>query len=111
MTSPPPIGTVEHWCHALLHTTVLAEKLQPAPPPAPLDERSWEARAPARRHTGASRPPELRAADRGRRSVGSRSLVQVEARARLVHTFLHHELQAAELFAAHLAAIGGAGAV
>ena len=91
----PPAGTIEAWCLELLEARELDAKLNPAPPP----DACWEADAPARRLDAPGRPPELRPAERTKRSVGPRSLAHVDARARLVHTFLHHELQAAELFA------------
>jgi len=88
----PPSGTVEGWCWALVTGSELARKL--APPPAP---EAWEVGAPPRRPGAPGRPPELTRVARAPRTP--RSLAAPRARAHLVHTFLHHELQAAELFA------------
>lgn len=81
------MSTVERWCEEFLATTDLARKLAP-PDPSPL---AWEANPRARRIAGPGRPPELRVVERSR-GTG-------RAGARLLHTFAHHELQAAELFA------------
>ncbi len=90
--SEPPSGTVERWCWELIHTCELSAKLTPAAPPD-----VWEPDAPARRIERPGRPPELRVAPRSARTP--RDLACRESRARLLHTFLHHELQATELFA------------
>jgi uncharacterized ferritin-like protein (DUF455 family) len=92
---PPPPNTVEQWAWDYVRTTVLAHKITPPPVPA-----AWETDAPPRRlHAGADvpgRPPELRVAARAKKRRG---LDSAEGRARALHTFLHHELQAAELMA------------
>src|SRR4051812_17966955 len=49
------------------------------------------------RLTTPGRPPELVAARRGERTPKQEALEQPHYRARTLHTFLHHELQAAEL--------------
>lgn len=90
----PPPGTVEAWCFELTTSTSLASKLDPPPPPT-----TWEAAPPARRLREPGRPPELVRAARAPRTPRPQALVETRARARLVHAFLHHELQAAELFA------------
>jgi uncharacterized ferritin-like protein (DUF455 family) len=89
--SPPP-GTVEAWCWELVSGTELGRKL--APPRAP---ELFESDATPRRLSAPGRPPELARCERAPRTP--KSLVAPRARALLVHTFLHHELQAAELFA------------
>jgi len=91
LASPPP-GTVEAWCWELVLGSDLARKL--APPPVP---GAWEPDAPPRRARAPGRPRELVRLARSPRTP--RSLAAPRARAALVHTFLHHELQAAELFA------------
>ncbi|TDJ77515.1 MAG: DUF455 family protein [Planctomycetota bacterium] len=95
----PPGGTVERWCWDFVRSCELAVKLDPPRAPDPTAASSWEAGALARRIAGPGRPPELRVAARAPRTPAPGALVRPEARARLVHTFLHHELQAAELFA------------
>jgi uncharacterized ferritin-like protein (DUF455 family) len=90
--SEPPAGTVERWCWDLIHAETLEHKLAPRTPP-----EEWEREPPARRVERPGRPPELRVAQRSARTPDSAA--RTAARAQLVHTFLHHELQAAELFA------------
>jgi uncharacterized ferritin-like protein (DUF455 family) len=90
MLEPTP-GTVERWAWDYVRSTSLASKR--APPPVP--ER-WEEAPPARRLPGPGRPAELRTVARAPRKRG---LSTPSGRARALHTFLHHELQAAELMA------------
>jgi uncharacterized ferritin-like protein (DUF455 family) len=92
--APPPEHTVERWAFDYVTTTDLAHKLAPPPPPD-----AWEAGAPPRRLAAPGRPPELRVAARAPKSPGPEAIRAPERRAELLHTFLHHELQAAELFA------------
>src|SRR6185312_5788174 len=70
--------------------TSLAGKLAPPGPPD-----VWE-NGPARRVSSPGRPPELRVV---RKAPKTRGLASKEGRARALHAFLHHELQAAELMA------------
>jgi uncharacterized ferritin-like protein (DUF455 family) len=87
----PPRGTVERWAWDYVLSSSLAEKLGPGAPPS-----AWEEAPVARRLAAPGRPPELRVQKetvRARRG----GLRGAKARARLVSTFLHHELQAAEL--------------
>jgi uncharacterized ferritin-like protein (DUF455 family) len=100
MAAPPnqepaalPTGaleTVESWAVELITTRSLAAKLNPPAPP-----RSWAAAPQPLRLTQPGRPPELRPARRGLQVP--EDLSAPSARAKLLHTFLHHELQAAEL--------------
>lgn len=92
-------ATIEAWCRALVLGTELEAKLAPAAPP----ER-WEDPACAER-LQPGRPRALVPAERAPRTP--RALDSAQARARLVHTFLHHELQAAELFAWAILAFPG----
>jgi uncharacterized ferritin-like protein (DUF455 family) len=80
-------GTVERWCQDFIGATDLAAKLAPPDPSALAFERD----APVRRIERPGRPPQL--------EVVERSPSAPRAGARLLHTFVHHELQAAELFA------------
>src|SRR5688572_21931406 len=87
----PEHGTVERWAWDYVHATSLAYKL--APPAVP---EAWEARPIPRRIASPGRPPELRVVARAEKTRG---LASKAGRARALHTFLHHELQAAELMA------------
>ncbi len=91
-TAPPapPPGTVESWALELITTRSLAAKLTPPPPP-----RRWAETPTPLRLAEPGRPPELRPARRGLQVPDD--LSSPSARAKLLHTFCHHELQAAEL--------------
>lgn len=92
MAAPAPeSGTIQRWAWDYVLSTTLEGKL--SPPPVP--ER-WEDGAPVRRIEGPGRPPELRIVAKAAKTRGLRS---AHGRARALHTFLHHELQAAELMA------------
>jgi uncharacterized ferritin-like protein (DUF455 family) len=95
MSAPGPLaGTVERWCFDLVTTRELGRKLSPPRPP----ER-WEEAPPALRLDAPGRPAELRVSARSAKTPSPGALERREVRARVMHTFLHHELQAAELFA------------
>ena len=87
----PPEGTVERWAWDYILTMDLGEKLSPRPVPT-----RWEANPSARRLLAPGRPAALRLVAKAPKTRGLRSPL---ARARALHTFLHHELQAAELMA------------
>lgn len=91
---PPPPATVEGWAYELITTTDLERKLNPGPCPG-----EWESRAEPRRLEGPGRPARLRVTDRAGKTPRPGALTRPAARARLYATFLHHELQAAELMA------------
>lgn len=91
----PPTGTVERWCWDFVGDSDLVTKLAPATLPG--RGETWEVDSPARRMVRPGRPPELRPAARGARTPAA--LETERSRAMLMHTFMHHELQAAELFA------------
>jgi uncharacterized ferritin-like protein (DUF455 family) len=93
--STPPTGTLERWCFDFICTTDLAAKL--APPST--DGLAFASDAPERRIAVPGRPTELVVVERSPSAPRAGALVSPEARARLLHTFVHHELQAAELFA------------
>ena len=88
------MSTVEAWARAFVLSTDLADKL--APPPVPDD---WDDAPSVCRLTSPGRPPELCAAPRARKTPGPDAMRSPLRRAELMHTFLHHELQAAELMA------------
>lgn len=73
-------------------TTDLETKLAPPPPPSNFRQNIRPVRLKA-----PGRPRELRPARRGERTPKLEALKQPLHRARALHSFLHHELQAAEL--------------
>jgi len=87
----PREGTVERWAFDYVRTVALAEKTAPSPPPDRWDEPGAPIRLEA-----PGRPPELRVV---RKAKKTRGLQGEEGRARALHSFWHHELQAAELMA------------
>ena len=86
--------TVEAWALAFITSTDLAHKLRP--PEAPI---VFAADAVPLRIDAPGRPAELEVVPRSKRSVRQGELGDPTKRARLLHTFWHHELQAAELMA------------
>jgi uncharacterized ferritin-like protein (DUF455 family) len=91
---PPPSKTVERWLWDYVTTTDLRHKLEP-----PAIPKDWEATPPVRRLEAPGRPPELQVIDKSRKFPGPGALRHALGRARIAHTFVHHELQAAELMA------------
>jgi uncharacterized ferritin-like protein (DUF455 family) len=92
--SEPKSGTIQRWAWNYVLSTTLDAKL--APPPVPDATDAWEENAPVRRLEAPGRPPELRIVTK---AAKTRGLNSPHGRARALHTFLHHELQAAELMA------------
>lgn len=90
----PPAGTRERWAFELVTTPRLDDKLRPPPLPA-----AWEPDAPPRRWARPGRAEGLVVGSRSEKAPRPGSLARPEQRARLLHVFLHHEVQAAELFA------------
>lgn len=88
----PPEGSLERWAYDYVVTDKLKDKLAPAPVP----ETSAEGLLPLRL-ASPGRPPELRASWEKSKTPGREALRDPRKRASLLHTFLHHELQAAEL--------------
>lgn len=95
----PPPGSAAAWCLALLRAERLEGKLEPPPPPDLDRPGALEAEAPPRRLAGPARPPDWVLLDKAEKRPSAGALRRPEPRARLLHTCLHHELQAAELFA------------
>lgn len=83
---------VESWAERYVRTTDLALKLAPPAPP-----KMFRHDAAPLRLEAPGRPPELRPARRGERTPKQEALENSYYRARTLHAFLHHELQAAEL--------------
>lgn len=90
----PPEGTVERWAWDYVTSTDLGMKLDPPAPPVKWAERPqrWLINHPGR-------PPELVQRAERKKAARPGALKDVTKRAEVVHTFLHHELQAAELMA------------
>lgn len=87
----PSAGTVERWAWDYIVADRLDDKLAPPAPPTRFEEVSRP-----RRRIEPGRPAELRVEAKAHKQRG---LASPHGRARAMHAFLHHELQAAELFA------------
>lgn len=87
-------GTAEAWALDFLLTTSLEAKLDPPPIPA-----RFESPSVPRRVTSPGRPAELVVSPTSKQAPRPAGLREPHARARLLATLHHHELQAAELFA------------
>lgn len=98
----PDAGTLERWAFDYLRAETLAAKL--APPPRP--ER-FESAPPPRPELRPGRPPELTQLKRPPKTPRPGALTDPAKRAQLLHTFFHHELQAAELMCWALLAFPG----
>jgi uncharacterized ferritin-like protein (DUF455 family) len=87
-----PVDTRAHWALAYIESTSMAHKL--SPPPVPTDDAEHAPlRVPA-----PGRPTLLDVTwDKYKAPRSVAALRDVRKRASLLHTFLHHELQAAEL--------------
>lgn len=84
--------TVEDWAERYITSTSLEFKKSPPPPP-----ESWAATATRKPAPRPGRPVELMVSQHGTRTPKGDALRERHCRARLLHTFWHHELQAAEL--------------
>jgi len=100
------VSALAAWARAYVLSDDLATKLDPPAPPS-LRNAPVEAGPPLERPRAPGRPRELAVLPRVKGPKGG-SLVDTKKRAHLVHTFLHHELQAAELMATMLVAFPGA---
>ena len=101
--APEPLG-VEAELERFLRTSDAEEKLGFFVP----EGVRFTPEAAPRRIERPGRPTEWTVAAKSPRTPTGRALERPEARARLLHTFLHHELQAAELFAFAVLAFPGA---
>ena len=90
-TREPAFEDVEGWAAYYLATDELAIKMAPPVPPKNFGEHA------PRRVPGPGRPAQFRQAKRGERTPRLEALKEPYYRARTLHTFFHHELQAAEL--------------
>ncbi|MFO0722921.1 MAG: DUF455 family protein [Myxococcota bacterium] len=87
-------ATVEAWARDYVLSTSLAHKLSPPPRPRNFSEDRGPERLLA-----PGRPAELKPKVGRQKSPRPGALVHPKKRAQLLHTFFHHELQAAELMA------------
>lgn len=87
----PAIGSVERWAFDFISATSLEHKLTPPPPPT-----EWSHPSTPLVIDSPGRPAEM--VPRENKKKTPKVQLQ-ERRAEVLHTFLHHELQAAELFA------------
>lgn len=92
VTPPTAPADIEAWAELYIRSTELALKLSPPPPP-----KQFRVVAEPLRIDEPGRPSELRPARRGERTPKQEALEDPHYRARTLHAFLHHELQAAEL--------------
>ena len=88
--SPPPPDTLERWAWEYLRASELTHKFELAEPPGEL-----EADAPPRCAVRPARSELLARSGARVKTPGKEALRNPLRRAQLVHTFLHHELQAA----------------
>jgi uncharacterized ferritin-like protein (DUF455 family) len=93
-SSPPRAGTLQRWAYDYVVSDSLATKLAPAPVPELVLSADECA---ILRLARPGRPPELRVASQKIKAPRGGALRDPKKRAALLHTFLHHELQAAEL--------------
>ncbi len=94
---PPPEGSLERWAYDYVTSSVLAHKLAPPALPASFAASAHAERRPLR-IARPGRPPELGVTwDKYKAPRSAEALKDAKKRAHLLHTFLHHELQAAEL--------------
>jgi uncharacterized ferritin-like protein (DUF455 family) len=96
-----PADDLARWALELAAARTWEAKLTPPEPPAPGPARPEH---PGVRLAEPGRPPGLLVIERAPRAPRPEAVRQPEGRLRLLHTFWHHELQAAELFAWAIAA-------
>lgn len=93
-TTGPPEGSAEAAALRYLTTRDLEEKQTPLPRDLPWS--GW--RLPVAAKLAPGRPVRLEVVAKAPKGPSAGALRRPEARAQLIHTFWHHELQAAELF-------------
>ena len=90
--SPAAFSDVEAWAEHYVLSSELSFKIAPPAPP-----QQFRVGAAPLRLAAPGRPPEFRPARRGERTPKLEALKEPYYRARALHAFFHHELQAAEL--------------
>lgn len=102
---PPPdeahsieAHSIEDWCVRFIAAESLKQKSSQGRRPDRFDP-SWPADDDRLRTLLPGRSPELKLSDRAERIPKAGALREASARVKLLHVFLHHELQAAELSA------------
>lgn len=98
-----PPSTVEDWAECYVSSACLADKIEPPSVP----ER-WRAHPLPVRVLQPGRPLDLVLSERSPRTPRPGALRDPRRRAQLLHTFWHHELQAAELMAWAISAFADA---
>jgi uncharacterized ferritin-like protein (DUF455 family) len=91
LTIAPPDGTVERWAWNYILATTIGAKLEGGTVPT-----AWEHAPPVRKLLSPGRPSCLSVVAKAKKTRGLQS---PHGRARALHTFFHHELQATELMA------------
>lgn len=91
---PPQADTLQRWAYDYVTATDLSTKLSPAAVPPQLAPATS---CPALRLSQPGRPSELRSSPQKIKAPRGNALRDPKKRAALLHTFFHHELQAAEL--------------
>jgi uncharacterized ferritin-like protein (DUF455 family) len=95
----PSAGTIERWCFDFVVSTDASVKFGPPAVPHLDVEENWERDPSVRRIARPGRPAHWRVVSRSPATPRPEALVERSARAKLLQRFVHHELQAAELFA------------
>lgn len=88
------LTTIEEWARALIVSRELEFKFAPPAPP-----HEFAAEGSPQLISTPGRAPELEVITRAQKTPRPGALRDPEARAKLLHVFAHHEVQAAELFA------------
>ncbi|MFO0664790.1 MAG: DUF455 family protein [Polyangiaceae bacterium] len=101
MTNPGPFpatpASAHEWAEAFVTGRDMEAKL--TPPPRPDLPGGETASAPAKRLSAPGRDPRLSIEESSKKAKTGGALTQPKRRAELIHRFLHHEVQAAELMA------------
>ena len=92
------ISSAEEWCVAFILSETVEGKLTPGPRPERMDIGGTSTRE-VILAMEPGRPLGVKSREKAVRIPRAGALRSVEGRARLLHLFLHHEIQAAELFA------------
>jgi uncharacterized ferritin-like protein (DUF455 family) len=92
MITPPRDNTVERWAWDYIHSQDLQFKRRP-----PTLPKEWEDAGLTRRLPAPARPGDLQVVDKAPKAPRRGALQHPRRRAEMFHTFLHHEMQAAEL--------------